>query len=201
MNTDTPTKTAPDLRTIVLRLAQQAGMTQMHGTTFPGCAMTPEVLERLYHHTAAYILGGMGAWVVNDEIMANVRAEAARAALAAAPAAAIPAGWRLVPECPYEAQPMIAAFIKAELQPGGHESDCYRAMLAAAPAAPAAPAAAQPIPAHIVREAQRAIEAAEKPEGMSTHDGKAVIPASYLRHLLAAAGIEAGTQATGAARA
>lgn len=75
---DTP---APDLRTLVLQLAQRAGMTQLHGATFPGCAMTPEVLEAFYHYATEHILSGMGAWVVNDTIMASVRAEAASAAL------------------------------------------------------------------------------------------------------------------------
>lgn len=40
---------------------------------------------------------------------------------------------------------------------------------------------------HVFREAQRAIAAAEKPEGVGIHDGKASIPASHLRWLVDAA--------------
>lgn len=65
--------------------------------------------------------------------------------------------------------------------------DVEAAIAALSAALAAAPAAIPALPPYIVREAQRAIEAAEKPTGMSPHDGKAVIPSSYLRRLLAEA--------------
>lgn len=69
----------------------------------------------------------------------------------------------------------------------GQQERLDSALTALRAALAAAPAAIPALPPYIVREAQRAIEAAEKPAGMSTHDGKAVIPASYLRRLLAEA--------------
>lgn len=77
-----------DLRALVLQIAQRAGMTQLHGATFPGCAMTPDVLVAFYLHASEHILRAAGGWVVNDAIMANVRAEAAAASMAAQPAQA-----------------------------------------------------------------------------------------------------------------
>lgn len=54
---------------------------------------------------------------------------------------AVPQGWKLVPTHPD--QFMINAFIAEYEKPGGSESGCYRAMLAAAPIIPAASPALQ----------------------------------------------------------
>jgi hypothetical protein len=57
---------------------------------------------------------------------------------------AVPEGWKLVPTHPD--QFMINAFITEYERPGGSESGCYRAMLAAAPVTPAASTQAAPFP-------------------------------------------------------
>lgn len=40
----------------LIRMAREAGMTQLMGQTFPGHAMTPDVLERLVSIVAAHII-------------------------------------------------------------------------------------------------------------------------------------------------
>jgi len=93
---------------------------------------------------------GKGEPAMSDRAeTANTECIAAILALAAPVSAqaghvAVPEGWKLVPTHPD--QFMINAFITEYERPGGSESGCYRAMLAAAPVAPAAPAQAAPLP-------------------------------------------------------
>lgn len=117
-----------------------------------------------------------------DGIDIERAADYLRAQADAQPVLAVPAGWKPVPVEPTEA--MREAADHDTTYYGHVATNNYKAMLAAAPAAPQAEPKPTMLASHR-RLVEQAIQNAEHPSGMSTHDGKARIDASVLRRMLA----------------
>jgi hypothetical protein len=100
--------------------------------------LTDERIDAMVHQ--AYLAGRLSSWSgfkKDDDgkyivpALSKMHHDFAREAAAQAGQVAVPEGWKLVPTHPD--QFMINAFIAEYERPGGSESGCYRAMLAAAP--------------------------------------------------------------------
>lgn len=116
--------------------------------------LTNEQIDDVWDSLPSKFWRGQGEYEWNCEKRHAFARAIEREVAAQAGQVAVPEGWTLVPTHPD--QFMINAFITEYERPGGSESGCYRAMLAAAPSAPAVAQQAPAEPTDLSRQLRRA---------------------------------------------